>query len=97
MNDSQKNNIRYISAVEILAMHDRIIDGIGGIRGVRDENLLQSAAMRPQAAFGGADMFPDLFTKAAAYLESIAALHPFSDGNKRTAITTASAFLHENG
>ena len=97
MSASRKNKIEYISAAEILAIHDRIIDEIGGIHGVRDENLFRSAAMRPQTAFGGSDVYPDVWTKAAILMEGIAVFHPFSDGNKRTSITAASAFLFRNG
>ncbi|MBI5469730.1 type II toxin-antitoxin system death-on-curing family toxin [Candidatus Kaiserbacteria bacterium] len=97
MTASRKNKIEYISAAEVLAIHDRIIDGVGGIRGVRDENLFRSAAMRPQTAFGGSDVYPDVWTKAAVLMEGIAVFHPFSDGNKRTSITAASAFLYRNG
>ena len=88
--------MRYLTAAELLAIHDRISERIGGIRGVRDENLLQSAAVRPQSAFGGAEMYPDVWIKAAVLMEGIAVFHPFSDGNKRTAITSASAFLAFN-
>ncbi len=97
MTASHKNKVEYISAAEILAIHDRIIEAIGGIRGIRDENLLQSAAVRPQMSFGGADMYKDIWTKAAILMEGIAVFHPFSDGNKRTSITAASAFLFRNG
>ena len=97
LNDSQKIKVAYLSAAEILAIHDRIIEVIGGIHGVRDENSLQSVAVRPQTAYGGSDMFPDLFSKAASYLEGISGFHPFSDGNKRTSITVAAAFLGRNG
>lgn len=89
--------MRYLLAEEILAIHDRIIESIGGSQGLRDENLLRSIAERPRTAFGGNEMYPTLFAKVAAYLEGIAGMHPFIDGNKRTAIATAAVFLHANG
>ena len=89
--------MEYPSAADIVAIHDRIIEETGGMLGVREENLLQSIAHRPKTAFGGAEQFPDIFTKAAVYLESIATYHVFLDGNKRTALAVAAVFLQLNG
>ena len=89
--------MQYLSAADILAIHDRIIEETGGMVGVREAGLLQSIAHRPRTSFGGAEQFPDIFTKAATYLESIATYHVFLDGNKRTALTTAAIFLNLNG
>lgn len=89
--------MQYLSAADILAIHDRIIEETGGMLGVREANLLQSIAQRPKTAFGGVEQFPDIFTKAAVYLESIATYHVFLDGNKRTALSAAAVFLHMNG
>lgn len=89
--------MEYLSSPDILAIHDRIIEETGGMLGVREENLLQSIAQRPKTAFGGAEQFLDLFTKAAVYLESLATYHVFLDGNKRTALSAAAVFLRLNG
>ncbi len=89
--------MRYLSVVEILAIHDRVLEETRGSFGVRDENLLHSIAVRQKASFGDKEQFPTLFLKAAAYLESTATYHVFVDGNKRTAITVASIFLAING
>jgi death-on-curing protein len=89
--------MRYLTAEEILAIHDRLVETIGGSLGVRDENLLSSIAERPKTAFGGREQFPTLFIKAAVYLESIATYHVFIDGNKRTALAVAHLFLAANG
>ena len=59
----------------------RIADRMGLV--VRDEGLLLSAAMRPATRLFGTDTYPDLETKAAALLHSIAAHRPLVDGNKR--------------
>jgi death-on-curing protein len=87
----------YLSAFDILAVHDRVIEETGGMLGVREGNLLRSIAERPKTSFGGTEQFPDIFTKAAVYLESIATYHVFLDGNKRTAISVAGVFLSLNG
>ena len=87
----------YLTATQILFIHARLIEATGGEHGMRDLGLLESAAARPQAAFDGADLYPDLWQKAAALMESLAQNHPFVDGNKRTAITAAGLFLRQNG
>ncbi|MCJ7584226.1 MAG: type II toxin-antitoxin system death-on-curing family toxin [Anaerolineales bacterium] len=69
----------------------------GGAHGVRDLAMLESAVARPQTTFGGKDLYPDLFTKVAALLDSLINDHPFVDGNKRTGITAAALFLRRNG
>lgn len=69
----------------------------GGSHGIRDIGLLQSAVSRPKATFGGKDLYPGIFHKAAALMESLIKNHPFIDGNKRTAITSAGIFLQRNG
>ncbi|HVB20302.1 MAG TPA: type II toxin-antitoxin system death-on-curing family toxin [Candidatus Paceibacterota bacterium] len=89
--------MRYLTAAEILTIHDRVIEETRGLFGVRDEHLLKSLAQRPRASFGGAEQFKRIFEKSAALLEAIATYHVFLDGNKRTAISAASIFLNANG
>jgi death-on-curing protein len=64
---------------------------------VRDLALLESAIARPQAMFGGVDLYPDLWDKAAALMESLIQNHPFVDGNKRTGLAAAAILLERNG
>jgi death-on-curing protein len=87
----------YLTAEQVLFIHARLITEIGGMHGVRDLGLLLSAVARPQATFDGEDLYPDLFLKAAALLESLVSNHAFVDGNKRTAITSTGLFLRING
>lgn len=88
--------MRCLTTEQVLFIHSRIIDETGGAHGVRDIGLLQSAVARPQTTFGGKDLYPDVFSKAAALLESLARNHPFVDGNKRTAIIATGIFLGMN-
>ncbi len=88
---------RYLTVEQVLFIHARLIDATGGSHGVRDLGLLESAVMRPRATFGGAELYLDLFAKAAALLQSLVNNHPFVDGNKRTGITAAGLFLAQNG
>ena len=78
------------------AIHKRQIAEHGGIDGVRDDGLLQSALARPKnlAAYTN-DV--DLAGLAASYAFGIAKNHPFLDGNKRTALVVAETFLMLNG
>jgi death-on-curing protein len=87
----------YLSAAQVLFIHARLIGETGGSPGVRDLGLLAAAVARPQATFDGYDLYPDLYTKAAALMDSLIRNYPFIDGNKRTAITAAGLFLALNG
>ena len=87
----------YLTPEEVLFIHYLLIEETGGSHGIRDLSLLQSAVARLEATFDGNDLYTDLFAKAAALMQSIIKNHPFIDGNKRTAITSASIFLIRNG
>jgi death-on-curing protein len=89
--------VKYLTPEQVLFLHSRIIDETGGAHGVRDVGLLKSALGRPHATFGAKDLYPDIFHKASALMESLVNNHPFIDGNKRTAIASASLFLRQNG
>jgi death on curing protein len=79
----------------LMAIHRIQLARHGGLDGVRDLGLVESALDRPRnlAAYGDADE-ADL---AAAYACGIAKNHGFLDGNKRTAWVAARAFLADNG
>ena len=89
--------MNFLSAEQILFIHDRVIRETSGAHGVRDLSGLLSAVGRPQATFEGEELYPDIFSKAAALIESLIGNHPFLDGNKRTGIVAASIFLLRNG
>jgi death-on-curing protein len=75
----------------VLALHDEQIAEHGGLSGIRDLALVESALGRQLnlAAYGN----PDAADLAAAYAFGLARNHPFSDGNKRTAAVVALTFL----
>lgn len=89
--------MQYLAAEQVLFIHARLITETGGAHGVRDLGMLLSAVARPQASFDGVDLYTDVFSKAAALLDSLIGNHPFVDGNKRTGITAAGLFLRQNG
>jgi death on curing protein len=88
---------QYLTPEQVLFLHSRLTAETGGEHGIRDLGMLLSALGRPQATFDEKELYPDLFSKAAALLDSLVRNHPFVDGNKRTAITAAALFLRGNG
>ena len=82
----------YLTVGEVLQMHHQQIEEYGGIHGIRDEGLLQSAVFRPQIGY-----YKNLAEEAAALMESLANNHPFLDGNKRISFAAMHTFLLVNG
>jgi death-on-curing protein len=80
---------------ECLALHDMMLMHYGGIVGVRDENLLESALARPQQLYHYGK--PTMAELAASYATGIVKNHPFLDGNKRTGFMLGAGFLERNG
>lgn len=87
----------YLEIDEVMAVHDEMIALFGGRSGIRDFTLLHSATARPQATFGGKDLYKNTFDKATALIHPLTLNHPFEDGNKRTALTSCARFLFING
>jgi death-on-curing protein len=90
-------SFKYISLEEILRLHFQLIEDFGGSHGVRDENRLKSVIETPRQTAFGKEQYPSIYEKAAVYVRNIIGDHPFSDGNKRTAITVCGVFLMRNG
>lgn len=86
----------FLTLDEVLAIHEDRIRKYGGTSGIRDLALLQSAIGNVEATFGGELLQEFPFEMAAAYLYGICQNHPFLDGNKRTALACALAFLRLN-
>jgi death-on-curing protein len=87
----------WIREIEALAFHSRLIALFGGLDGVREPGLLDSALARPKNLFTYAQTDVTLTDLAAAYSVGISSNHPFVDGNKRTAMQVAFVFLEYNG
>ena len=90
-------DFRFLSVENVLQIHDNTVTQEGGKRGLRDRNLLESAVAIPQSTLFGEYLHPGLSGKAAAYLFHLCQNHPFSDGNKRTAVLSLLLFLALNG
>lgn len=89
--------MRYLTLVELMDLHERIVDQSGGSVGVRDLGMIESAMAQPQMSFGGTELYPTLAHKAAALCFSLVMNHPFVDGNKRTGHAAMEIFLVLNG
>lgn len=87
---------RWASVSAAVAIHAEAIGRYGGLEGIRDLGLLESAMARPKNRWEYEDD-PDAFDLAAAYAFGVIRNHPFLDGNKRTGMAVAGAFLRLAG
>jgi len=86
---------QFLSRRALEAMHAEQLRRHAGAQGSRDENALESALARAENKANYGD--PTIADLAAAYIFGIARNHAFVDGNKRTAMVAAGAFLFING
>ena len=82
---------------DIYELHNQLEEVFILSSGVRDENLLASAVNTPFQTFMGNDLYPSLYDKAAQLCYGIVKNHPFTDGNKRTALHSMYVYLIING
>ena len=82
----------YVTTADALFFHKQLIERYGGAPGIRDAGALESALHRPQTGY-----YDTIIHEAAALLESLVQIHPFIDGNKRTAFAVVDVFLRING
>jgi death-on-curing protein len=87
---------RWVSRLVVDAIQTDMLLNHGGVPGLRDEDLLESALARPRQRFTY-DATTDLAALAAAYGFGLARNHPYSDGNKRVAFVTMGMVLGLNG
>jgi death-on-curing protein len=85
----------WITREDCLAYHESLLERFGGLSGIRDESLLDSALNRPKHLFAYGK--PSIFQMAASYARGIVKNHPFLDGNKRAGFIAAALFIETNG
>jgi len=85
--------VEYLDLEDLLTLVRRLL---GDPPPVRDAGLLASAVARPRTVIAGEDVYPDLFDKAAALLQSIVGNHALVDGNKRLGWLATAVFLELN-
>lgn len=89
--------MKKLSNKQIILLHQLLIAETGGMDGLRDEGLLDSAVHAPFQTFDGLDLYPSVHTKAARLAYALIKNHPFLDGNKRIGILSMLTFLEING
>lgn len=89
--------MKTLSKRQVLLLHSSLIEAFGGIDGVRDEGLLESALAAPFQTFGGEPVYPSVQSKAAQLGFGLIRNHPFVDGNKRIGAHVMLVFLELNG
>ncbi len=91
----RNQSLSWISRSIILATQAELLERFGGLEGIREESLLESALHRPQHLFAYGN--PSIFEMAASYAAGIIKNHPFLDGNKRAGFMAAYIFLGAKG
>jgi death-on-curing protein len=82
----------YPTVAEAIEIHQLLIEEFGGLAGIRDQALLESAIFRPQSGY-----YNDLLEEAAALMESLSNNQAFLDGNKRVSFVLTDVMLRANG
>lgn len=82
----------YLTSLEVLALHQALLQRYGGAPGIRDMGAVEAAIFRPRCGY-----YDGIIEEAAALLESLLINHPFVDGNKRVAFAACDVFLRING
>lgn len=87
----------WISAEDVLLIHSRVIQGSGGLDGLRDRDGLEAAVFAPMQTFGGQELYPSDTEKIARLGFGLASNHAFVDGNKRIGAMMTQLLLKWNG
>ena len=72
-----------LSKEQIIRLHGKLLEATGGLDGIRDEGLLESALSSALQTYGGEDLYPSTVGKIARLAYGLVRNHPFTDGNKR--------------
>ena len=87
----------WLSKDQVLYLHSELIKSTGGLDGLRDNNLLQSALLSPMQTYNSVELFPSLIDKAVRLACGLTQNHPFIDGNKRIGAHAMLVTLKLNG
>ena len=86
----------WISAEDVILIHSRVIEGSGGLDGLRDRDGLEAAVSAPMQTFDGKELYPTDLEKIARLGFGLASNHAFVDGNKRIGVFTMLMTLQLN-
>lgn len=87
----------WISAEDVILIHSRVIEGSGGLDGLRDRDGLEAAVAAPMQTFDGTELYPTDIEKIARLGFGLASNHAFVDGNKRIGAMMTQLLLKWNG
>ena len=87
----------WISAEDVILIHSRVIEGSGGLDGLRDRDGLDAAVSAPMQTFDGKELYPTDLEKIARLGFGLASNHAFVDGNKRIGAMMTQLLLKWNG
>ena len=87
----------WISVEDVILIHSRVIQGSGGLDGLRDSAGLEAAIAAPMQTFDGQELYPSDIEKIARLGFGLASNHAFVDGNKRIGAMMTQLLLKWNG
>lgn len=90
------DDVKFLTVSKALRIHRLVLGQSGGMDGVHDLGLLESAIAQPQATFDGIPLYPSIASMAAAYTFRLVKNHAFNDGNKRSAAMLGLIFARQN-
>ena len=89
--------MKILTKDQIILLHAQLIKETGGMEGIRDEGLLDSAILNPFQSFDGKELYPSVLEKGGRLGFGLIQNHAFIDGNKRIGAHAMLIFLALNG
>lgn len=86
-----------LTVEEVLMLRGKLLAATGGLPGLRERGLLESAILSTEAGFEDVEQYPTVEEKAARLAFGLIADHPFVDGNKRVGVLALLMTLKLNG
>ena len=81
---------------QVIRLHEKLLASTGGLHGIRDEGMLESALESPFHTFEGEDFYPTVVAKIVQTAYSLVRNHAFVDGNKRIGVYVLLILLELN-
>ena len=81
----------------VILLHDIVLEETGGLKGVRDINMLDCSLANVYQTFDNQELYPTVEEKGARLGYSLITNHPFIDGNKRIGVLVMLTFFELNG
>jgi death-on-curing protein len=89
--------MHYLTRDDLLDLHAYAVERYGGLLGIKSQDRLQNALNAPRQVMFGAELHPDVVSKAAALIYLLVKSHPFNGANETTALLVLLRFLAING